>query len=73
MFVLQYLAADFVKTCLKKRVKWLNHHLKPDFEPLPFCHFLTDLSLVYMRGNAIESSFRISKSYVGIAMAANYF
>ena len=33
--------------------------------------FLTDFSLFYIHGDAIESSFRISKSYVGIAMAAN--
>ncbi len=48
--------------------KWLNQYLKPDFEPQPLCHFLTDFNLVYIYGNAFNSCLRIPKSHVSIAI-----
>ena len=68
MLVMQYLAAEFVKTCEKKYEIFLNQYLKPDFEPQPVCHFLTYFSSVCTYFNALESGLRISKSHVGAAI-----
>ena len=48
--------------------KGLNEYLKPDFEPQPVCHFLTNFSLVCTYENVLESGLRISKSQIGAAI-----
>ena len=47
--------------------RW-NQYLKPDFEPLPLCHFFTDFSLAHLFGNVMEGCLRTSISHVGSAI-----
>ena len=69
MLVLQYLTAEFVKTLTTRYEKLLNWSLKPDWESQQVSYFQTDFSLIYIHGYAIESSFRISKPYVGFSIS----
>ena len=61
------MAATYVKKCKECTKKLLNQHLKPDFEPQPVYYFLTNISFVLL-GNGFDSSLRISKSHVDIAI-----